>query len=60
MGKADLLPCAIRWWHGFRPLEWTEKEHLKNPDINVNGFAARELALCVAQCVRKRKRGKGK
>lgn len=56
MGRADLFPFAIRWWKGFRPCGWSESDHLKNPDINVNGFAAQELARCVADCTKKTKK----
>lgn len=44
-----LVNALIRWWESYRPVGWTREDHVRNPWVNLNGNAAKDLAAMVAR-----------
>lgn len=45
--------AAYEWWRALRPIQWTEEDHLRVPDVNCSRERERTLAKTVAQMVRR-------
>lgn len=45
--NARLREAILAWWAGARPVDWTVKEHVRSPHVNLTTSRERRLA-CVA------------
>lgn len=52
--KNKIPEQLLKWWEGFKPVEWDLKQHLKNPTVNCKTDREKELALYVAEIILKR------
>lgn len=46
--RKALLDAARNWWEGYRPLRWSEEEHIAQPRVNLMTTRDGELATLVA------------
>jgi hypothetical protein len=44
MTKENLETYILEWWKSFRPTDWSEAEHIKDPTIRTWGVEERRLA----------------
>jgi len=55
MTKDKIVLAAIQWWEMHRPIAYTKQQHIENPSINTVTDSEKQLAIHVAEYVRKRK-----
>ena len=53
---AAVVQAAVWWWRTKRPMGWTQRQHLANPDVNTTTTAQSHLAYTVALLVQTRGR----
>lgn len=46
--EKKIIKAAINWWKMFRPVDWGEDMHVKNPRINMNSTSEMALGEAVA------------
>jgi hypothetical protein len=53
-----VIKAAMAWWKGRRPCEYTHKQHVENPTINVVNDGERRLAWACGDLALRSKRRK--
>jgi hypothetical protein len=54
MNSVNKIPeQLLKWWEGFKPVEWDINQHLKNPTVNCKTDREKELALYVAEIMKR-------
>ena len=48
----DLINSSIKWWLGKRPIDWSEKDHLANPEINSFNTGEKDLCRAIAAYIK--------
>jgi hypothetical protein len=51
MTDEKLFRLCKAWWKMYRPVKYTEAQHLANPEINISGDKGQELARYVAELI---------
>ena len=55
MNTNEVPKPLLKWWEGFKPVEWDLKQHLKNPTVNCKTDREKDLALYVADILQSNK-----
>ena len=53
--KNKIPEQLLKWWEGFKPVEWDLKQHLENPTVNCKTDREKDLALYVADVLQSNK-----